>query len=89
MATVTISLPKQIAQKIDYESQKQGFSTRSEFIRNIIRDHFAAKGDAVFETFEPRPLNEIKLELAKTGKYSQESIESLTKGLAQSSKYEH
>lgn len=86
MATLTISLPKQIASKIDSETQKRGFSTRSEFIRNVLRQYFA-KEKLEFELFEPRPLDEIKLELAKTGRYSQEFIESIAKGLAKSSKY--
>lgn len=86
MATLTISLPKQIAAKIDSEATKLGFSTRSEFIRNILRQYFS-EVELKLEPFETRPLEEIKLELAKTGKYSQEFIESVTKGLAKSSRY--
>ncbi len=86
MATLTISLPNQIAERVDIEAKNQGFATRSEFIRSLLRRYFA--GDEVrFETFTPRPLEEIKLELAKTGKYSQEFIESVTKGLAKASTY--
>ncbi len=86
MATLTISLPNQIAKRVDLETKNQGFATRSEFIRSLLRRYFA--GDGVrFETFTPRPLEEIKLELAKTGKYSQEFIESVIKGLAKSSTY--
>jgi Arc/MetJ-type ribon-helix-helix transcriptional regulator len=86
MATLTISLPKQIANKIDSEAEKLGFSTRSEFIRSILRKHFS-EDELKFEPFEARPIDEIKLELAKTGKYSQDFIESVTKGLAKSSRY--
>ena len=86
MATLTISLPKQIATKIDSETKKLGFSTRSEFIRNILRQYFS-EGELKFEPYETRPLSRIKLELAKTGKYSQDFIESVTKGLAKSSSY--
>ena len=86
MATLTISLPKQIATKIDSEAEKLGFSTRSEFIRNILRRYFS-EGELKLEPFETRPLGDVKLELAKTGKYSQDFIESVTKGLAKSSKY--
>lgn len=86
MATLTISLPKQIASKIDTEAEKRGFATRSEFIRNILRQYFAEE-KLEFEPFEARPISEIKLELAKTGKYSQDFIESVTRGLAKSSKY--
>lgn len=86
MATLSISLPNQIAKKIDFEAQKQGFATRSEFIRSLLRKYFSEKPG--LEVFEKRPLEEVKLELAKTGKYSQEFIESVVSGLAKSSKYE-
>ena len=86
MATLTISLPKQIATKMDSETEKLGFSTRSEFIRSILRQYFS-EGELKFEPYETRPLAQIKLELAKTGKYSQDFIESVTKGLAKSSRY--
>ncbi len=86
MATLTISLPKQIATKIDLEVTKLGFATRSEFIRNILRQYFSQE-ELKLETFENRPLDEVKLELAKTGKYSQAFIQSVTQGLAKSSRY--
>lgn len=80
MATVTISLPDKIAEKVDSEAKNQGFSTRSEFIRSLLRKYFAGN-ELEFEAFTPRPIDEIKFELAKTGKYNQEFIESVTKGL--------
>lgn len=86
MATVTISLPDQIAKKVDDEAKQQGFATRSEFVRSLLRTYFAGE-ELEFEVFEPNAIEEIKLELAKTGKYNQEFIESITKGLSKSSKY--
>jgi Arc/MetJ-type ribon-helix-helix transcriptional regulator len=86
MATVTISLPDQFAKKVDEEAKSQGFSTRSEFVRSLLRKYFAVD-ELKFEVFEPQPIEEIKLELAKTGKYNQKFIESVTKGLSKSSKY--
>ena len=86
MATVTISLPDQIAKKVDAEAKNQGFSTRSEFVRSLLRKYFAG-AELKFEVFDSRPIEEIKLELAKIGKYNQEFIESVTKGLAKSSRY--
>lgn len=83
MATMTISLPDQIMKLIDTEFRQQGFSTRSEFIRNLLRQYLL--GEREFEPFIPRPLEEIKLELAKTGKYSQKFIESVVKGISKSS----
>ncbi len=87
MATVTISLPDQIAKKVDEEAKKQGFSTRSEFVRSLLRKYFTVE-ELKFEVFDPRSIDEIKLDLAKTGKYNQEFIESVTKGLSKSSIYD-
>ena len=75
MSTVTISLPVQIAQKVDAEAKKQGFATRSEFIRSLIRRYFVSE-DLTFEEFVPRPLVEIRREFEKTGKYNKRFIDS-------------
>ena len=85
MSTLSISLPSQIAQMVNVETKKHGFATRSEFIRALLRRYFA--GELEFEVFEPKSLKEIKLELAKNGKYSERFIESVTKGLSKSSLY--
>lgn len=85
MTTVTISLPEAIARQIDRESIQKGFATRSEFIRAILRRYFT--DELPLEVFGPRPIEEIKLKLAKTGKYSQKFIESVTRGLSKSSLY--
>lgn len=85
MTTVTISLPTQIARKVDDEAKNHGFATRSEFMRTLLRRYFS--GELKFETFSSRPISEIKLELAKTGKYSEEFINSVVKGLSKSSSY--
>lgn len=87
MTTVTISLPSQIANKVDSEARKQGFATRSEFIRSLLRSYFVKEG-LEFEPFEPKPLEQIRLELAQTGKYNQKFIDSVIKGLSKSSFYE-
>ena len=88
MSTITISLPDQIAKKVDSEARQQGFATRSEFIRNLIRKYFAEDNKVVFEEFEAVPLEQLKLELVRTGKYSEEFIESVIKGFDKSSAYE-
>ncbi len=85
MSTLTISLPAQIASRIDEETQKQGFATRSEFIRSLLRRYFAQ--EPPFEVFTTKPLKEIEQELAKTGKYSQKFIDSVLRGLSRSSPY--
>ncbi len=86
MSTITISLPSQISQRVDDEAKKQGFATRSEFIRSLLRRYFAHELE--FETFEKIPLDQVGMELARTGKYSEEFIKSVTRGLAKSSQYE-
>lgn len=85
MTTVTISLPDQIARQLDKETADKGFATRSEFVRALLRRYFL--GEWELEPFLPRPLEEIKLELARIGKYNQEFIESVVKGLSKSSAY--
>jgi len=87
MSTVTISLPSQIAKRVDSEAKKQGFATRSEFIRSLIRRYFGSE-EPTFEEFIPRPLDEIRKEFEKTGKYNKKFINSLMIGLKESSLYE-
>ncbi len=87
MSTITISLPNQITKRVDLEAKKQGFATRSEFIRSLIRRYFGSE-ELTFEEFVPRPLTEIKKEFEKTGKYDEKFIDSLMRGLKESSLYE-
>lgn len=86
MSTVTISLPGQIAKKVDEETRKQGFATRSEFIRNLLRRYFGS-GEIDLESFTPRPLKEIEQGLRKTGKYNEKFIRSVVKGLKENSSF--
>lgn len=86
MATVTISLPDQIAKKVDSEAKKQGFATRSEFVRSLIRKYFGPE-ELDFKPFVPRPLEEIEDSFRRTGKYNEKFIKSLVKGLSRSSFY--
>lgn len=87
MSTITISLPDQIARRVDVETTKQGFATRSEFIRSLIRKYFGTS-ELTFEPFVPKPLEEIEQKFKETGKYSDKFIKSLVRGLSQSSVYE-
>ncbi len=88
MTTVTISLPDQIAEKVDLEAKKEGFATRSEFVRSLLRKHFTDREELKFEPFVPRPLEEIEEDLRSTGKYNKKFIKSVIKGLGKSSFYE-
>ena len=85
MSTVTISLPGQIAKRVDSEAKRQGFATRSEFIRSLLRRYFAHELE--LETFDKKPQEQEKMELARTGKYSEEFINSVVDGLAKSTPY--
>ena len=88
MTTVTISLPTQIAKRIDHETKNQGYATRSEFFRTILRKYFSiTREELKFEPFVPRPLNEIEEEFRKTGKYNEKFIKSLIKGLRENSSF--
>ena len=89
MATVTISLSSQIAEKVDAEAKKKGFATRSEFIRSLLRSHFDKNPENTdFQEFQHRDLAEIRTELEKLGTYSKKFIDSLVEGLSESSVYE-
>ncbi len=85
MTTITISLPEQIATKVDQVTLMEGFATRSEFIRNLIRRYLFPETN--LEVFEPQSLAEIKRGLNATGKYNQKFINSLIKGLKKSKAY--
>lgn len=88
MTTVTISLPDQIVEKVDLEARKQGFATRSEFVRSLLRRYFVdSRGELEFLPFEKKPLKQIKAEFEKTGKYSKKFVNSVIKGLSGSSVY--
>ena len=85
MTTLSISLPNQITTRIDVEVKKQGYATRSEFIRALLRKYFTKEEG--FKTFIPRPLEEIKEGMEKTGKYDKKFINSIIRGLSESSFY--
>ena len=70
--------------QIDSETRRQG-ATRSEFFRALLRKYFS--GEMRFEVFTPRPLSEIRKGLEGTGEYNKKFIESVVKGLSESSLY--
>ena len=84
MATMTISLPAQFIDQLDLEVKEQG-ATRSEFFRALLRKYFAH--EVQFEVFTPRPLEEIKRGMLKTGKYNRKFVDSVIAGLSESSVY--
>ena len=86
MTTITISLPNELADQVDKVSEHQGFATRSEFIRHLLRGYF--RKDLELGEFKKLPLDEIRGGLEATGKYNQKFIDGVMKGLKQSSAYE-
>ena len=87
MTTVTISLPDQIAKKLDEETHKGGFATRSEFVRTLLRERFSGEAEATLQEFKVKPLQEIRNAFEKTGKYNKKFIDSLIRGLSETSVY--
>jgi len=88
MYTINISLPKQLYQKVDTIIKEEGFASRSEFFRTLIRVYSVLKGKNLeLMEFSPRPLSEIEMEMEKTGKYNSDFIKSVVSGLKKSSLY--
>lgn len=89
MNTINISLPAPLYQRVERLIKEEGYASRSEFFRTLIRIYAALKGEGVqLEEFFPRPLTEVEKELQKTKKYNQVFIKSVISGLKKSSLYE-
>lgn len=86
MTTFSISLPTPTAKQLDKEVKQAGFASRSEFIRALLRKYFT--NELELKSFKPQRIEDIKVELAKTGKYSEKFIESVTKGISKSTLYD-
>lgn len=86
MTTVNISLPNKMARQIDRLTHEKGYASRSELVRDLLREKLVEE-IAPFQVFEKRPLTEIRMQLAKTGRYNRKFIDSLVKGLKESSLY--
>lgn len=95
METVNISLPKELNQQIDKAIKEQGYASRSEFFRTLIRFYFAlsvtdtAVENPIFTPFKKKSLAKVKKELANANRYSSAFIESVVEGLAKSSLYKN
>jgi len=91
MATLNISLPKKLADKVDQEVATGHYASRSEFFRTLLRVYGALtqKQEAPLEfvEFKKRPLREVERELLSTGKYSKRFVRGIVAGLARSSLY--
>ncbi len=87
LQTINISLPKSLAGQVDKEVESEGYVSRSEFFRTLIRIYFMLidKGDFVVP-FKRKPIKEIKKGLYSEG-YSEEFVSSVAEGLEKSSYY--
>ncbi len=92
MKTINIFLPDSLAQVVYREVKGGGFASISEYIRNLIRENILKKEEnskfpLPIRVFKKRPLGELRREFETTGKYNKKFIDSVIKGLAQSSIY--
>lgn len=86
MQTMNISLPANLANKLDNAVRSGGYASRSEFVRTLIRDHAQDK-KIELKVFKKQPLKKIETEFRETGLYSEKFIKSVMKGLSESSIY--
>ncbi|MCH7730756.1 ribbon-helix-helix protein, CopG family [Patescibacteria group bacterium] len=88
MQTINISLPERLANKIDQVVSREGYSSRSEFVRALLRFYLATKEEEMtLLPFRKVPLGKVEKSLKKTGRYKDEFIKSVVKGLSRSSLY--
>jgi len=88
MYTINISLPKSLHQRVDQLIEEEGYASRSEFFRTLIRIYTALRGEKLeLLEFIPKPLSEIRNELRKTKKYNEGFINNIISGLKKSSIY--
>ena len=90
MNTINISLPKQLYEQVENLMHEEGFASRSEFFRTLIRTYaMIKKGNVDLLPFETKPISDIRYELKKEQKYNKKFISSVVEGLSKSSVYVH
>ena len=88
MQTLNISLPKTLSTQVDRIVKEEGYASRSEFFRTILRLFLhLSGGESGLEEYKKEPLAKVESELKNTGLYSQAFIKSVVSGLAKSSVY--
>lgn len=94
MQTLSISLPQKLTTRVDTIIEEEGYASRSEFFRTLLRLYLqlSARAEVVAEKpfflpFRKRPLDDIRRDLSGSGSYSQEFVDSIVKGLEKSSVY--
>lgn len=93
MQTINISLPESLATQVETVIEKEGYASRSEFFRALLRFYLysagtiTTHGEIVLTPFMKKPLVTIEEELTSTGKYNRRFIQSVVSGLRKSSLY--
>ena len=88
MNTINISLPQQLYDQVESLIHEEGFASRSEFFRTLIRTYsMIKKGNVDLLPFETKPLSDIRYELKKEQRYNKKFISSVVEGLSKSSVY--
>ena len=92
METINISMPKQMAEQMDKIIKTEGYASRSELVRTLLRMYTYLKSspqnsDIDFEVYTKRDINEIADKLRDSDLYSETFIKSVTTGLKKSSVY--
>lgn len=88
--TINISLPKKLSTTVETIVEKEGYASKSEFIRTLIRLylHLTAKKDKSFLLpYKKQPIAKVKKSLQTSKQYSKEFIDSVISGLSKSSLY--
>jgi len=83
MTTITISLPKTIAEKVDEKTKEGGFATRSEFIRSLLRQHLTQEVEPPYGSDEWWKWSEKKADedIKKGNVFKFDSVEDAIKWL--------
>lgn len=89
MQTINISLPRKLSTEADRLVEEEGYASRSELFRTLLRFYLQLKTERVkpfFVSFQKRSLREIKEGLEMAG-YKPEFVRSVVSGLSKSSIY--
>ncbi len=90
MNTINISMPNTLTEQVDRIIEQEGYASRSEFFRTLLRFYLGLRPQATSEeklgTYNARPLEEVASEL-RDGGYSDAFVESVILGLKKSSVY--
>lgn len=93
MKTLNISLPAKLSFKVDEVVEKEGYASKSEFFRTLLRLYLQLVETKPAPTlpflapFKKQSLSKVEKELEEIGLYKKEFIKSVVTGLSKSSLY--